>query len=204
MRGYSDLISTRQYQNAVAGVRFAYERGYAINLSVDINWSRTEASDDPRGAILDGMMIGARKWLRRNGVIVFAQVEVRECPGDPTPIPNAHVMLHCPDALIPDFKRYYRGALRRRTGSLHAQALKFTAIGRGNPTLEAALGKLRYLGKGIDPHAAEKHHIRHESQGRVFGKRVSLSQDIGPSARRKHAAALTLSAAIMPEIAHAA
>jgi hypothetical protein len=204
-RGYSDHISGPQYEKARSAIDFAHARGCPMTLTVSINWTRTDAGDDPQGMILDKMMEATRKWLKRNGVAVFAQVEVRERPDDPDPVPNAHVMLHCPHELIAAFKRFYRKALRGRCGVLRDKALVFETIGGGNPTLTAALGQLYYLSKGIDPVQAKKHGIRPEPQGRVFGKRISVSQDIGPAARRRHAAGSTVGiATLLEKVAHAA
>jgi hypothetical protein len=87
-----------------------------------------------------------RKWFKRRGVAVYAMVVVRERP---TQKPNDHIMIHCPSALLGEFKAQLRAWVRKQRGVLAADAIHWQAIGRGNPTLAAALGfGSQYLCKG--------------------------------------------------------
>jgi hypothetical protein len=129
-----------------------------------------------------------RKWLKRRAVAVFAQVEIRENPTRPYPCPNAHILLHCPWALVASFETWFLETATRLCWRLDEGAVLFRRVGNGNPTVKAALGKLRYMSKGVGPRVAKRFSITPESQGRVYGKRVSISQDINRAARQRHTA----------------
>jgi hypothetical protein len=182
-RGYSDSLTNRQIQNMNEAAAFADEIGYPLNLCIDINWTRTWLGDDPDGQVLDRLMESSRKWLKPRYVPVFAQIEVRECPHGCS---NAHILVHCPSPRIPAFKQHVRSVLTDACRRLDKGAVVFRLVGSGNPTAKAALGKLLYLSKGADPDTAEHFNIDRSPQGRIYGKRISVSQDISRSARQRH------------------
>jgi len=97
-------------------------------------------------------------------------------------------MVHCPEPLVGALRAQFRIWVRRKAGRLAAKALKFEAVGRGNPTVTAALGFGTYICKGADAATAEKFGIDAEDQGRVYGKRVRVSQDIGAAAQARYEA----------------
>ncbi len=185
-RGYSDNLHRRQIENLQAAATFAHEVGHPLNLCIDINWARTRIGDDPDGKILDKLMELSRKWLRHQGITIFARIEIRENPDRLISRANAHIILHCPRHLVPAFKAHFRQMFTRLCGRPRGKAAHFCLVGRGNPTLTAALGKLRYLSKGTDPKTARLFDIDPEPQGRVYGKRVSISQDINRTARQRY------------------
>jgi hypothetical protein len=187
-RGYSENMTPRQIENLRAAAAFADEIGHPLTLSIDINWTRTSLWDDRDGRVLDKLMELNRKWLKGHGVTVFAQIEVRECPEQV--YSNAHLLLHCPQPLMPAFKIQFRQAFKRLCGPrVEAEAIKFVPVGGGNPTLKAALGKIAYLTKGAAPDTAKRFGITPKPQGRIYGKPVGVSQDINRAARQRHAAA---------------
>jgi hypothetical protein len=187
-RGYSDALERRHIENLHAAVAFACETGHPLNLCIDINWARTGLGDDHDGAVLDKLMELSRKWLKRRAVAVFAQVEIRENPTRPYPCPNAHILLHCPWALMASFEAWFLETATRLCWRLDEGAVLFGLVGKGNPTIKAAHGRLRYMSKGTSPRVAKRFGITPEPQGRVYGKRVSISQDINRAARQRHAA----------------
>jgi hypothetical protein len=160
-RGYSDTLERRHIENLRAAVTFAHEIGHPLNLCIDINWTRTELGDDPDGSILDKLMELSRKWLKRRGVAVFAHIEIRENPTRPSPCPNMHILLHCPWPLIASFEAWFLTAATRLCWRLDEGAVLFPRVGNGNPTVNAALGKLRYMSKGVALGCqAVRHHAR--------------------------------------------
>jgi hypothetical protein len=187
-RGYSDSLERRHIENLHAAVAFAHEVGHPLNLCIDINWARTQLEDDPDGRVLDKLMELSRKWLKRRAVAVFAQVEIRENPTRPYPCPNAHILLHCPWALMASFEAWFLETATRLCWRLDEGAVLFGLVGKGNPTIKAAHGRLRYMSKGTSPRVAKRFGITPEPQGRVYDKRVSISQDINRAARQRHAA----------------
>src|SRR5688500_15983955 len=172
-RAYSDEITPRQIEHLRAAAAFADEIGHPLTLSITVNWTRTSLWDDPDGRALDKLMELNRKWLRRHGVAVFAQIEVRECREQA--YPHAHLVLHCPRSLIPEFKIQFRQAFKRLCGRrVEPKAIYFDLVGGGNPTREAALGLVDYLSKGVPFDMAEPLGITPTPQGRIYGKRVSI------------------------------
>ncbi|KLK90511.1 hypothetical protein AA309_25210 [Microvirga vignae] len=163
---------------------FAYAIGYPLNLCIDINWSRTWVGDDPDGRILGRLMELSRKWLKPRYCEVFAQIAVRE---NPDGCPNTHILMHCPPAVLRGFKEQVRNVLDEECHGLNDRAVAFTRVGRGNPTLQATMGKLKYLCKGMDPEDAEEFGIDCGPQGWIYGKRASISQDIHRTARKRYA-----------------
>jgi hypothetical protein len=166
-----------------ASARFAHEIGYPLNLCIDINWTRTWLGNDPDGQVLSHLMELNRKWLKPRYCEVFAQVAVRE---NPDGHPNVHILVHCPLTVLPRFKRQVRSVLIDACRCLDKGAVKFTPVGSGNATLQATLGKLDYMCKGISPEEAATLGISPTPQGSIYGKRYSISQDIHRAARRRH------------------
>jgi len=130
------------------------------------------------------MMELNRKWLKPRYCAVFAQITVREHPDGR---PNAHILVHCPPAVLPGFKRQLCSVLSDACRRLDRGAVKFTRVGGGNATLQATLGKLDYMCKGISPADAARLGISPSPQGSIYGKRYSISQDIQQAARRRYA-----------------
>jgi hypothetical protein len=186
--GYSDHLERRHIEDTCAAAAFAHEIEHPLNLCIDINWTRTGLGDDHDGAVLKKLMELSRKWLKRRGVAIFAYIAIRENPTRPYPCPNAHILLHCPWPLIASSQAWFLETATRVCWRLDEGAVLFGRVGNGNPTVKAALGKLRYMSKGASPRVAKRLGIAPEPQGRVYGKRVSISQDINRAARQRHAA----------------
>jgi hypothetical protein len=185
---YSEEVTPRQIKNLRAAAAFADEIGHPLTLFITVNWTRTSLWDDPDSQALDKLMELNRKWLKRHAA-VFAQIEVRENPCGEMPFPHAHLMLHCPHPLISAFETQFRQAFKRLCGRrVEAKAIKIKKVGKGNPTLKAALGLVDYMCKGVDPDKAEPFGIISTPQGRIYGKRVGISQDINWAARQRYAA----------------
>ncbi len=166
-----------------AAARFAHERGYSLNLCIDINWTRTWLGNDPDGQVLSRLMELNRKWLKPRYCEVFAQIAVRE---NPDGRPNTHILVHCPPAVLSQFKRQVRSVLSDACRRLDKGAVAFKRVGGGNATLAATQGKLDYMCKGISPEEAASLAISPTPQGAIYGKPYSISQDIHRAARRRY------------------
>ncbi|MFC1458064.1 hypothetical protein ACETIH_15370 [Microvirga arabica] len=127
-----------------------------------------------------------RKWLKPRYCKIFAQVAVRENPCGRS---NTHILVHCPPRLLGQFKRQVLNVLNEACHGLYEGAVAFKRIGSGNATLQATLGKLDYMCKGISPEEAAVLGINPIPQGSIYGKPYSISQDIHRAARRRYAEA---------------
>lgn len=185
-RWQSERLTKSQVRDAQAAARFAHEIGHPLNLSIDINWTRTWVGNDPDGQILSRLLELTRKWLKPRYASVFAQIAVRE---NPNGCSNTHILVHCPPLVFRQFKGQVRNVLSEACRGLNDGAVVFKRIGNSNSTLQATLGKLDYMCKGMDPKDAKEFGIHPVPQGPIFGKRVVTSQDIHRKARRQHAEA---------------
>jgi hypothetical protein len=179
----SDRLTRDQVKDMRAAAEFAYESGHPLNLSIDINWTRTWVGNDPDGRILGHLMELIRKWLKPRYCKVFALIAVRE---NPDGCPNTHILVHCPPAVLRNFERQVLTVLDADCHGLDDCAVKFKRLGKGNSTLKATLGKLAYMCKGMDPKDAKEFGISCAPQGRINGKRASISQGIHRAARQRY------------------
>lgn len=140
--------------------------------------------DDPDGQVLYRLMELIRKWLKPRYCAVFALIAVRE---NPDRLSNTHILVHCPPTVLRPFERQVLSVLNDACRRLNPDAVEFSPVGNGNATIDAALGKLLYMSKGLPPEEALKLGIRPVPQGSIYGKPYSISQDINHAARQRHA-----------------
>lgn len=191
-RGWSDAITGRQARELHAAAAFASEVGRPLVYRIHINWNRTALGDDATGAAGAAFRQRLARWLRdpeQDGGPLHA-IYVRERPSLPAPKPNDHLHLHLPRRLFAPLVRAAPALLPAAAHPFEPEAIVVDdAIGR---TERARDGALTYLLKGIAPGAARHINIgafaiRPEPQGRVQGKRVGVTETLGPAARaRQH------------------
>jgi hypothetical protein len=186
LRRQSTHLTKHHVTKMRSAAEFAHDIKHPLNLSIDINWTRTWVGNDPDGQILGRLMELTRKWLKPRYCKIFAQIAVRE---NPNGCANTHILVHCPPSILRDFKRQVLNVLDEACHGLNDRAVKFKRIGNGNSTLRATLGKLDYICKGTDPEVAKALGIRPTPQGQIYGKLYSISQDIQQQARRRYAEA---------------
>jgi hypothetical protein len=181
-RGYSDYLLGRHVREMRAAAAHAEAIGNPLNMRIHINWNRTSIGDDPDGQVLAAFRHRVARWLRERETGYYA-IAVREHPRGSTPRPNDHMLLHVPSELLAEFKRAVPSLLPRGTGNLDAKAVLVDANGT---TERARSGTLTYICKGVAPRAGQLLGIKPTQQGRVHGKRYTVSATLGLTARQNH------------------
>jgi hypothetical protein len=95
-RGYSDCITGIRARNLLSADEFAEIIGRPLNVSININWSKTTSVDDSRGHLLRYFRKALGRFLRERDGGGLTCVWARERPTHATPRPNAHINCHVP------------------------------------------------------------------------------------------------------------
>lgn len=179
-RGFSDCITGVRARNLLAAHDFAARIGRPLNVSVNINWSKTTADDDSHGAHLRIFRKAAGRFLRDHGAGGLTCTWARERPTSPVPRPNAHLNCHVPDRLFGLFVKNAHRFLPRCCVAFEPEAIWIEMIGA---TSEDRRRRSEYLLKGAHPKARLRMKRKRIPQGRINGKRCGTSEDIGSLAR---------------------
>jgi hypothetical protein len=179
-RGYSDCITGVRARNLLSADEFAEVIGRPLNVSININWSKTSAGDDTHGRLLRDFRKAAGRFLRECGGRGLTCTWARERPTHPIARPNAHMNCHVPTSLWVDFSNNVLNFLPSGCVALEKDAIWFELIGF---TREDRRRRTEYLVKGA--HAKARLNIKRKRipQGRVHAKRCGTSEDIGRAAR---------------------
>jgi len=181
---------------AIAAYRYAEALQRPLNLSLDLHWAYTGFSDEAvfsRRAVVAALLASQRHWLKSRGA-GFYSILVRENPPASEQGEHAHQLLNVQADLREGIEAHTRKFLSR--GKRHrARALEAKTVYND--------GKLAYILKGATLPAREllaamfKTDYERSSflastssktrQGRIPGKRVSISEALGPAARRQRA-----------------
>jgi hypothetical protein len=192
---HSNALPIAKVREAIAASAHAKAIGRPLNVSLDIHWHWTRFAKEriwnhrkAVRALLDNL----RHWLTYHNV-PFLSIAVRECPPDSNFGEHLHVLLHLPADLRKPFLRHVRKFLGGKK-SLPRRALVSNATYND--------GKLAYMLKGCTPPARELiitslcHNDRERQlcraniqdkphQGIIYGKRLLISQALGPGARTR-------------------
>ena len=179
-RGWSDCIIGVRARNLLTAHEFAAEIARPLNVSVNINWSKTTAADDTHGHLLRGFRKAAGRWLRDHGAGGLTCTWARERPTHPVPRPNAHLNCHVPLALYDRFVKRAHCFLPQGCSGLELDAIWIELIGI---TLDDSRRRSEYLVKGAHQKARLQIRRKRIAQGRIYGKRCGTSEDIGAAAR---------------------
>ncbi|WP_353200507.1 hypothetical protein [Sandarakinorhabdus sp.] len=197
-------ISLQQARGLVAAAAHAERIGLPPNRLVTLHWAALGLGDDLAAAAIGRVLKLWREALAERG-LPFACVWARENDdGDASKGSHVHILAHVPAAAGPGFMRRLRGWARlaaggridRRRGRIDGPAYVAGAVntrriggrlvvaqGVHEANLAAALG---YLLKGADEATAAALGLtRREPGGRLTGKRVGWSENIGAKARRR-------------------
>jgi hypothetical protein len=183
-RGYSDCIIGVRARNLLAAHEFADALGMPLNVSVNINWSRTSADDDTHGNQLRAWRKAAGRFLRDRGAGGLTCTWARERPTTPVPRPNAHLNCHIPAAHYDAFVKNAHRFMPQGVVCFEREAIWIELIGL---TAEDSGRRSEYLIKGAHPKARLRMKRKRIYQGRVKGKRCGTSEDIGLAARLRWA-----------------
>jgi hypothetical protein len=181
----SKYITIRQASNMMAARRFAWEIGLSLVAHLTIEWSLTDACDDPDGKLFARFREGLSKWLQRHG-IEFAAVWCRERrAGGQSDVVHCHLLFHLPveyrsgKRLLQVEDAISRLVTRHGRDITHERAVDLT-IWR-DPD-----GK--YLIKGGGPKVWKRFRLRKDHrrlQGIIHGKRCGVTENIGAAARKR-------------------
>ena len=185
----SDAVTLAQARNVIAAADFADAIGLSLNRFVTIHWEaagiadRDAASATRRFIKLANDTItksggrSAYSWVRENG----------DGKGS-----HVHILLHVPSGLEP-WNRGKRWVSAISGCPYHQAPIKTDRIGGTARAWQTAPAVYRqnlanlvgYILKGANPLAVRTLGLeRIEPGGRIMGKRVSTSQNIGRAARR--------------------
>jgi hypothetical protein len=178
-RGWSDYIRPSQVRDILAAANHAETLGRPLNTCIDINWSRTSAGHDPKGASLQRVLKRLRRWLIQHGAALSA-LWVREHPHRKGP--NGHIMLHLPRELLKELRQDELTLLPQGCRDLDGRSIRVHPTGE---TRAARTARVIYVCKGVKPgRIAKVLGIDPEFQGRIFGKRCGLTENLTVAARR--------------------
>ena len=187
----SSALSLAAAAGLIDAAAFALAAGLGLNRFVTLHWAAGGVTDD---------LAATARWLKLAGDWIrscggrFAYIWIRE--SGPDKGAHVHILLHLPPALADGFDRRQRGWQTASGARLKAGVRYSRPIGRNlrhyalgeidGQSYEANLCEtLDYVLKGADLAARERLGIRRKEPGGVIvGKRCSVSQNIGPEARR--------------------
>jgi hypothetical protein len=179
---------------------FAPQAGVPLNVFKTIHWQKAGVSD-PLAATGRFLKL-AGDWVRSRGG-ESAHVWAREAGDEKGE--HVHILLYVPPDLAKGLARRQRGWLQACGADWRRGVILTRSIGRSlrhatagevsggdyQAHLKAVVG---YVLKGGEPGALEALGLeRMETTGAVVGKRAGVSQNLGPSARRRYAKALPAS-----------
>lgn len=190
----SDALTAAQVCNLVAAERHARQIGLPFTRMITIHWQaaglRLEDMVKATGRFIDLMT----KALARHGsktAWLFVHENVAGTGHEKGG--HVHLLAHIPADLVPVIKKQQMRWLRRITGRPYRSKVILSRPIGGRLGLEAtnpelylanAQQALAYLLKGATPEVATQFTlIDHKTGGRVLGKRVGTSQNIGVKAR---------------------
>ena len=198
----NDYITFEQATNLIEAAQFAAAAGMPLNRHVTIHWEQAGISDERAAWATGRFQKLACDWIASRGGC-FAWAWVRE--NDPVfgslhghaKGSHVHILMHLPDGF--GIGRKQRRWLRSITGKPYrARTISTSRIGGRAGACQSALGHYRanlgsvvgYLLKGTLPKAAGRLGLtRREAGGRIIGRRVSTSENIGRTARLRAGAA---------------
>lgn len=175
----------------VEATRRAIAIGLPFNRHLTVHWERAGLTDDQAAAATGRMLKLIRDWVRKRGGDI-AHVWVRE--NGPGKGSHVHVLLHLPHGVTLGgmTKRWYKIVTGWR-GRVPSGAVKTKCIGQsaraagsGSNWYEANLAWLvGYLLKGVDREAANALGLNRRNEGgRIIGKRVAASTNLGRTFRK--------------------
>jgi hypothetical protein len=178
----SHFINRRPGANFHHATRVSERIGLPLNHFITINFTSAGARPDLAVQLLQKMITQRfSPWLRRTAK---TEMEVPPtyvwCMEAAAGQMSAHMLLHMPDCLMPEFTLRLHQWLSRLLGIevISPSVLKIVSVYN-------LIGVRRYLLKGIDPAWAGHLGINPVNQGKVVGKRSGFSRNLGPVARKR-------------------
>lgn len=171
-------IHPRQARNSRPAILRAEELGLPLNQLVTINFTAQSVSEERLIClVLEKIRRRYCRWAKEPGkkkkALPFTgtMIWVLENTG----CIAAHLMLHVPEGRLAAFEKEVTGWVAKYTGQpLVGSALDIRPI--YNPH-----GLRKYLLKGLDPIYGGLYRVRTVPQGRILGKRMGYTKNLGPS-----------------------
>ncbi len=188
----SEFITLQSAFSFIAAADHAVCIGLPLNRHMTIHWSKMGVSDAKAAAAITAFLKLARDHLAYRGQ-PFASAWVRENDdGDGSKGSHVHILMHVAPDAVPHFALWRRwlesvsgngyrtGALlTKRIGGRLRTATSLPEVYQ--PNLDRLL---RYVLKGTAPATAQRLGLaRSSAGGRIVGKRVGWSQNLGAKAR---------------------
>jgi hypothetical protein len=189
----SKALSLSKVREAIAAHDHAKALGCPLNLTLDIHWQWTRFATEGiwnRRKAVTALLESQRHWLSNHDV-GFLCILVREVPPSSTEGEHAHQLVHVPDhlkaAFLRHMRKFLRGKHRHQRRALHWDTtysdgkLAYLLKGSTLPArqLLAAMFETDYERQHFLEGTKNKIH-----QGVIYGKRLFVSQALGPKARR--------------------
>lgn len=182
----SKYITMRQASNLMAAVTCAREIGTPLSAHATIHWAGTHAGDDPDGRRFAKVREGFDKWLARQGIPEgLTAIWVRErLSGGSAEVVHCHMLCHLPPAYRKGRKYDQVISALERLIDRHGVAnyldctLKLTFPANPNGVYLLKGGGADVWRKFAVPQAWRN------PQGRIFGKRCGVTENIGAAARK--------------------
>jgi hypothetical protein len=190
----SAAIPRHKVAETIAAYRYAELLKRPLNMSLDIHWAWTGFANESkisRRAATAALLQSQRHWLKYYGLGFFS-ILVREAPPASDQGEHAHQLIHVSADLGEAFEAHTRAFLAGG-GRRRARAVKVASV--------FSDGKLAYILKAGTPPARkllvamfktkyERYRFLASTssktrQGIIPGKRVSISEALGPAARRR-------------------
>lgn len=205
--------SETQIIGALGAAVHARTIGRPLNRFVTIHLERGELPGRAQDAV-GAYLKTAAKWLRSRGIAPTYLWWLEHAVGTGL---HVHMLMHVPADLRDTFNIKARHAwlkaagLVPHAGVIRTERIEPRGIGTSGPTKRQQesyqnqlQGVLRYMGKSIDPDAKSSLHghlplaerptaaavlgIKPEYCHPIYGRRISVSENIGPAARKRFAA----------------
>lgn len=175
--------------------RFAYAQGRKFTFALTINFNAPVRGrrGKPTPSHYDIFRTKVwhnlcRQWNRleaaRGGAKKFMAIAVFENPPNRTygrrhygPL-HVHMMLDWPKRKRAQLEFFIRRALRKHLAGFRPHHLNVIEI-------HFSQGFASYMAKGIDPPYADHFYITHHPQGPINHRRIIISRNLGPAARKK-------------------
>ena len=178
----SHVIGQRPAANLLNAINLAERLGLPLTQFITINFSRTHYTADTVSAAFRSILKPFGRWMRtpkrRAGfsAVQPAYVWVVENHGGCL---HVHWLVHVPEKRLAVLAAKLPAWVSRETGGLTSGAIHFEDVDRPH-------GAGKYICKGIDPRFAPLYRIDFEYQGPVVGKRSGFTENLGPTARKRH------------------
>jgi hypothetical protein len=193
-------VKLGQWSNLWAALGHAERLGLRPNWTLDIHYERGGLADPYLcwSASLQRFLKLIRDWAAAHGERTAYLWSTEHVRGVGAIGVHTHLLIHVPPSLDKRFKELIRKWGRQSSLSMKSpsKVLNPQRIGKGNATLKAAAGKLRYISKDLEPAGLAllapfkrldgKPQISGEgasTQG-VLGKKVGVSRNLDRAARK--------------------